>query len=270
MSTSQIKALEDFIQLQNRNAMCHAIRAGVDVGIVKALSDGQKTVTELAEALNLKPEPLARLMNVLAKTELVEQYDQYFALSTIARLIPEAFLDFGDAHWQRLAEHVKTGVALPDDPSQHATQLDYLINKATEEWTLTPAAIDAAQVLDIGKSRRGLRILEVECGSAVFGVTLAHRDPDSALNLVDTAENLERAKTTVQSVGLQRVQMIEVQDFDNLASTPQLNGQLFDLVVIAGLVHRRSQHEATDLLQQLKQLVKPDRELALIDIFPGQ
>ncbi len=270
MSTSQIKALEDFIQLQNRNAICHTIRASVELGIIKALTAGQKTVTELAEELDLKPEPLARLMSVLAETELVEQYDQHFALSTIARLIPEPFLGLGDPYWQQLSAHVKSGIPLPDDPAQPATQLDYVINKATEEWTLTPAAIDAALVLDIGKSRRGLRILEVECGSAVFGVTMAHRDPDSALNLVDTAAGLERAKKTVESVGLQRVELIEVETLDELGSLPELKGQQFDLVVVAGLIHRRNRDQVEGLLRQLHGFVKPDRELALIDIFPGQ
>jgi predicted transcriptional regulator len=88
MSTSQQKALDDFVQLRNRNAMVHVIRTAVDLGILQALSTGQKTIEQLAEQLNLKQEPLVRLMNVLANSELVDRYGDDFALSTIAKLIP--------------------------------------------------------------------------------------------------------------------------------------------------------------------------------------
>ena len=183
MSSAQIKTLEDFIRLQNRNALSHAIRAAVDLGVIGALANGQKTIQELASDLDLQPEPLSRLMKALVETELIEQYGDDFALSTIGRLIPKPFLDFGDDYWQHLSQHVRTGVSLADNDTLPHQEKDYLVNKASEEWTLTPAALDAAQVLDVGKSRRGLRILEIGCGSAVFGVTLLHNDPDSVLNL---------------------------------------------------------------------------------------
>ena len=136
---------------------------------------------------------------------------------------------------------------------------------------LTPAALDAAQVLDVGKSRRGLRILEVGCGSAVFGITLAHRDPDSVVNLLDDAIGLERAKKTVESVGLERQSvLIESKTWLDLDSVSELEGETFDLVVVAGIIHRLGQGSLNKLLGQLHALVKPERELVLIDVFPGQ
>ena len=79
------------------------------------MSAGQKTIRQLASELDLQPEPLARLMKVLVETELVEQYGGDFALSTIARLIPAPFLDFGDDYWKHLSQHVRTGVSLVND-----------------------------------------------------------------------------------------------------------------------------------------------------------
>lgn len=271
MSSAQIKTLEDFIQLQNRNALSHAIRAGVELGVIGALVTGQKTVPQLAEELDLQPEPLARLMKVLVETELVEQYGEDFALSTIARLIPERYLDFGDEHWKHLAQHIRTGVSLSNDEELAHADKDYFINKASEEWTLTPAALDAAQVLDVGKSRRGLRILEVGCGSAVFGVTLVHRDPDSVLNLLDDAPELERARKTVASLNLERqVEFIEAGNWLDLDTVPELQDQTFDLILLAGILHRLSNKTTKSLLQQLHGFIKPERELAIIDVFPGQ
>ena len=85
MSTAQLKTLGDFIELQNRNALTHTIRAAVELGIIKSLMSGQKTVKQLAEELELSHQPLQRLMNVLLETELLEQYDDDYALSTVSR-----------------------------------------------------------------------------------------------------------------------------------------------------------------------------------------
>lgn len=271
MSTSQQKTLEDFIELQNRNALAHAIRATVELGVIEALRNGQKTAVQLASELNVYPDALERLLNVVVGTELIEKYGDDYALSTIARLIPATFLDFGDAHWQHLTLHVKTGAPLPICDEVALSDVDYSMNKASEEWMLTPAALTAAQVLDMGKTRRACRILEVNCGSAVFGATLAHSDPDSVITLVDTPFNIDRARKTVESIGLEhKVTFVESESLDDPEAIPELEGQTFDLALVASVLHRKTGGECQRLFSQLYNLIKPQHELVVIDVFPGQ
>ncbi len=271
MSTSQQKTLEDFIQLQNRNALSHAIRAAIDLGVVEALRQGQRTAEQLASELNVYPDALRRLLDVVAGTELIEKYGDDYALSAITRLIPDVFIDFGDKHWKELALHVKTGAPLPICEEVELNDQDYLFNKASEEWMLTPAALAAAQVLDMGKTRRAVRILEIGCGSAVFGATLAHSDPNAVISLIDNEFNIKRARKTVASIGLEhKVTFIETKTLDDLDAVPELAGQTFDLVLMAGLLHQKTGGECQRMFQQLHTLIKPTRELAIIDVFPGQ
>ncbi|MDG1873450.1 MAG: class I SAM-dependent methyltransferase [Mariniblastus sp.] len=271
MSTSQQKTLEDFIQLQNRNALSHAIRAAIDLGVVGALRQGQRTAEQLASELNVYPDALRRLLDVVAGTELIEKYGDDYALSAITRLIPDVFIDFGDKHWKELALHVKTGAPLPICEEVELNDQDYLFNKASEEWMLTPAALAAAQVLDMGKTRRAVRILEIGCGSAVFGATLAHSDPNAVISLIDNEFNIKRARKTVASIGLEhKVTFIETETLDDLDAVPELAGQTFDLVLMAGLLHQKTSGECQRMFQQLHTLIKPTRELAIIDVFPGQ
>ena len=115
MSTSQIRALEDYVQLFDRNARVHVIRAAVELGVIDALSTGQKTCGELAELLKLDVSALGLLLNVLCQTELVERYGDDFALASVAHLIPRQFLDFGNLHWQYLTDFVRTGARLAKD-----------------------------------------------------------------------------------------------------------------------------------------------------------
>ena len=271
MSTSQQKTLEDFIQLQNRNAMVHAIRAIVELGVINALQNGQRTVEQLAAELKVYPEALTRLLEVVVGSELIEKYGDDYALSSVARLIPERFYDFGDEHWQHLALHARTGAPLSICDEVPLVDEDYFANKAGEEWTLTPTALMAAQVLDMGKTRRAMRLLEIGCGSGVFGATLAHSDPDGVITLLDDKIGITRARQTVASVGLDhKATFIQTDSIDDLDSVPELDGQSYDLVLIAGLIHRMTSGECDRLFRQVHRLVKPGRELVIIDIFPGQ
>ena len=102
MSNPQVKAIEDYQRLRNRNAQTQAVRTAVKLGIIKALRDGQKTSIQLAEETGCNTQAVELLMSILITTELVQLYDQDYALSQIGRLIPDQFLDFGDEFWDCL------------------------------------------------------------------------------------------------------------------------------------------------------------------------
>ena len=54
MPSSHVKAIEDYLNLKNRNAQAQAIRAAVKLGIVNSLRSGQKNCIQLAEANGCK------------------------------------------------------------------------------------------------------------------------------------------------------------------------------------------------------------------------
>jgi len=271
MSDPQTKALEAFIDLQNRNGLVHVIRSAVELGVIRALRSGQKTIAELAEELDLQPVPLTRLMNVLAETELVERYGDHYALSPVGKLIPESFLDFGDHYWQHLSDYIRTGTPLPDDPSLPHREADFHTHRASQEWTHTAAALDAAAVLGMGEYRKGQHILEIGCRSAVFGLSLAYRDPDAVLTLLDCPEELNRARPTIESLGLNdRVVLIPTDRPFDLPTISELQGITFDLVLIAEVIQRLDASSCKELFVNIFPLVKPQGDLAIIDVFPGQ
>ena len=282
--SSQNKTIADFAALKNRACLTHAIRAATELGIFKALTAGQRTASELAAEIGAKPAAVAALMKVIARSELIEQYDDDFALSTLARLIPAPYFDFGDSHWQQLVQHVRTGQPIQASSDEKTSgNMDYLIQQASEEWMLTPTALVVAQALDIGRSRTGLNILELGCGSAVFGATLAHADPTSMLTLVDTPHEIARAKSTCESVQiLSRTALIQAEQWRDvevidLSDTPDDDDSTmvaqptFDLVIIHKKIHLAPLNETAALMKKLGALLlKRGGELVIIDVFPGQ
>lgn len=270
MSTSQIKALEDFVRLMDRNAITHAIRTAVDLGILTELEQSQKTLEQLSENLSLDSGALNLLMSVLCNTELIEKYGEDFALSTVARLIPHRFRDLGDHHWQYLGEFIRSGKPLPTDDELPVTEADFTINWASTEWTQTPAAMDAAEVLEIGSRLTDLRILEIGGGASVFGAAIAHRDTGSHITMLDSVAGLRRAETTIQGVSLEdRVTYIEA-DYQADPWLEKMDDQEFDLIIAAGIIHRHTPDENTQLFARLSKILASAGQLAVIDVFAGQ
>lgn len=261
MSDFQDRTIKELYRLKRRGAQWHALLAAGEVGIFGALDTGQKTAQQLAETLSLNEEAVARLMKVLVQTEMVEQYGDDFALTTLGGLIPAAMRGFANASWQQLVEHLKTGEGVSD--STWDIELD------SREWTMTPAALNAIKCLDIGSTRKGLRVLDVGCGSGVFGVAMAHRDPTSRVTFLDRANQLKRAKETLDSVGIEsEVLWAECDPATELdmfeAEEP------FDLIIVANRVHRMNVMEQEAMYLKLYSLLKKEAELVLVDVFSGQ
>lgn len=264
MSNTQIKTLADFIEIRNMLEVGHIVRAAISTGILGALSDGQKTIDEIAQMANLNGSAVGKIVHALIPTGILEKYDEHIALSPAAQMLPENFLH--DEYWQHLNHFIRTGesisrrVDLPDDDSP------YDLQQTQNEWMQTPAAMDAAAALDFGKSRRGLRVLELGSGSGIFSATLAHRDPDSTFVLCDTAVHLERARKTVESIGVQN--QFEFAEGNGLLPADEIGG--FDLIIVAGQIYRKSSQWMEKWLSEVRRLIHFDGELVLVDLFPGQ
>lgn len=261
MSDFQDRTIQELYSLKRRAAHWHALLAANEVGVFSALDGGQKTVVQLAQELSLNADAVGRLMKVLQQTEMVEQYGDDFALTTMGGLIPVALRDFGNSTWSQLANHLKSGEDLKD--SSWSTEHE------AREWTMTPAAINAMKCLDIGSTRKGCRILDVGSGSGVFGVAIAHRDPTSRVTFLDTANQLKRAKETLDSVGIEST--VTWAECDPATELDMFEAEEpFDLIIVANRVHCLNTMDQEAMYIKLHSLLKPEGELALIDVFEGQ
>jgi hypothetical protein len=266
MADSQIRALQGYVELLNNNALAHVVRTANLLGILHSLVDGQKQLDEIAERCRVHRKALEPFMAALVQSPLVEQYGEYYALSQVGRMIPPQLSDLGDAHWQHLGKFLRTGQPLPDLPNIAATEEDYFTAALLHEWMQTPAALSAVSALDIGRHRRGLRVLELGCASAVFSLTFAHNDPTSRFVLVDAPERLQLARSGAESLDV--TERLEFVEQDYLGYEPEPGSA--DLVIFASVIHRHDEAQVQQLIQRGKKALVRGGELCIIDVFPGQ
>ncbi len=268
MSNSQLKTVKDFVKLQHDLAAYHVAKTAGKLGILAALDSGQKTTAELAQQLALHPDATEMLMYALCESGLVEHYGDLFALSPAARMFADK-ITLEDEYWRRLEDFVRTGSVARVIATGQSDEIpaDDVILLQRHAWMQTPAAMDAAEVLDVGRSRRGLRILELGGGQSIFSAALAHRDPDSRVAILDGPVALVGARETVASVGLDN-------QFDFVEGDwrrPELGGSDFDLVIIAGRMHGLASADCERLIASVvNSLLAPTGEFVVIDIFRGQ
>src|SRR6056297_422785 len=243
MSTAQERTLaqhQDFMQL---NASAHLLRAAREIGLIDQLRAGQRTAEQLTESLGWAPPTAALMIDALLAIGVIERYGDDLALSRAGHLLCQYDQDLGDAHWSRLVEVVRGDQPRTEHDDQQ--QSDYL---AATQWAHTAAAMQAAEILDVGQGGEysGLRILDLGCGSAVWSCAIAHRDPESTVTVVDRAGALQAARSTADSIGL--TERFEFHQADPLEA--EIPGETFDLVLTAQRVSCLDRSSAESFLSK--------------------
>ena len=272
MSDNQINTIERFFEMISQPAQTAAINTALRLGIIDALQEGQKTVPELARQCEINEVGTQALLQVLISSGLVEQFDEHFALSQASRLTSKKLWAIMFDQWTGLESALMNNPPESDDPEyerqrQEQKRLEqFMVVHSQIQWAATGVALKATEALGIGTERRGLSILDLGCGSAIFSMAIAHRDPGTNVQLVDDAIGLARARATIESLDVaQRVEMSESSELVFAG-----HNSSFDMVLAADKIHIWDEPLRQRILTTAFRTLKPGGEIAIIDVFPGQ
>lgn len=262
--SSQDRTLDRYQELMQINAASQILRVARQIGLFDQLSSGQKTLPQLAENLGLESDGLSRLLDSLIAISVVERYGDDHALAPVMQLLSQYDADLGDTHWQRLPQLLR-GEAVQVDRAA------YLDGLAASQWIHTPAAMQAAEMLDMGGEKRPtasgevLQILDLGCGSAVWSSAMAYLDGQATITAVDLPARLQAATSTAGAIEL-------TERFQTLPGDPltiELPQEQFDLVVIPQQLEASSDQERDQLLAQAQVALRPGGTLVIVDLFRG-
>lgn len=266
MSQAQLKSLEAYLRLLNINGAAHVFRAAAELGVFDALSAGQLTAAEVATACEAKASPVELLLDALCSVGAVERYGEDFALAPVMRLLPGEDRDLGDRYWGHLSQFLRDGEPLASPALAAQDSSHFRASSIAGQWMMTPAALSIVKALEIGTTRKGLAILDLGAGSAVWSLAVAYSDADAHVTAVDWPSALAKAQETATGIGLSgRFEMIPG-DYRDVPLPPEQ----FDLAILANLTHLESAEGSRTLFRRVFAALKAGGEAAIIDIFPGQ
>lgn len=266
----QNRTLDRYQELMQINAASHVLRTARQVGLFDQLRTGQKTADQLAEALQVDRAGLDLLLECLISLSVIERYEDDHALAPVMQLLCQYDHDLGDASWQRLTSLVRGEGAGPSDRA-------YLDSLAATQWIHTPAAMQAAEMLDMGGptgpvgklgddgTAQPLRILDLGCGSAVWSCAMAYRDGQATILAVDAAQPLVAATSTAAVIQLNDRFETRVGDPETIA----LSEADFGLVLVAQRLHATTDEGRKTLIKKAYDSLAPGGRLVVIDLFRG-
>jgi len=260
--SAQDQTLVQYHELMQINAVSHLLRSASQTGILAQLKSGQKTMEQLCESLSLSPEPTQLLLDALISMGFIQKYGDDHALSPAAGLLCNYDADLGDGRWVQLADAVAGR-----RERQSADLVHYYEHVAATQWIHTPAAMEAAEILNLGGEGEieAPQILDLGCGAGVWSCAMTHRAGQGRVVAVDLPGPLAAAKSMAASINVS-------ERFSTIESDPMGFEDLkpeYDIVLLAQRLFALGSDEQDRLLKKAVLAVQSGGRLVIIDLFRG-
>ncbi|GIW42362.1 MAG: O-methyltransferase [Candidatus Binatia bacterium] len=248
------------------------VKAAVELDLFTHVARGASTLGEIARAAGAPERGVRILLDVLASQGFVTKEGDRYSLPPLVEML----LSRDSAHyagdfsritanpliWQgvgNLAEIVRQGRP-PDstvDVEEHPFWREFA--EASERASELPASGVAGLVAAEGLAPRS--ILDVACGSGVYGFSLLEKFPEARLTSLDWPGVLERAKAVAERRGLsERVEWLPGSAFE-----VEIPGGRYDLVVASHFYHHFSFERNVELSRRLRDALAPGGTLLVHD-----
>ncbi len=276
---SQLKAKDApaafLLPLHFSFAPSRILTTAVQLHLFSHLNAGHDTVPKLAQASGASPRGLRMLLDALVAMEVLEkQGDRYRLTPFAARYLVRESPDYvghmleRDTLWQlwtALPEAVKTGRPVVDvTRQQHAEEFFPYLVQSLHIIHREPAR-RLAEALGAGRSRRGLRVLDVACGSAVWSLAIAGADREARVTALDFPQVLEVTRTFVEASGVaDRYEYLP----GNLREL-DFGHERYDVILLGNIVHGEGERVARELFRKAHRALAPAGRLVIIDMVPN-
>jgi ubiquinone/menaquinone biosynthesis C-methylase UbiE len=264
---------EPLMQMMQGMHVTAILQAGVQLGIFDHIADGYTDAAAIAVQAGADERGTRILLDALAALRLLEK-DGGYRLSPLA----DAFLVssrpsyFGgmtdildsDLFWQafsRFGEAVRHGGTILDQHAEIPGHRFWETFAGSSAGIAVPASRALADRLQPWAAHReSLKVLDIACGSGLFGLALAARYPQARVTLLDWPNVLARTRRNVGVMGLdQRISYIAGDVFEVPLGGP------YDLIVASHVFHHFTEQRCLDLLRRLGGALTPAGRLAIHD-----
>ena len=217
------------------------------------------------------------LLDSLVVCLLLTQQNGSYELTPLAakflvRSSPEylGFMMEADAHWEpwaHLVEVIRRGKPLYriEQQQEKAAEFFPFLVRSLHVMNREPARL-AAKVLGVGNSQQGLRVLDIACGSGVWGIAVAEANPLARLTAQDFPEILDITREYLQRHGVESQYDFLPGDLNEV----DLGRDRYDLALLGNIVHSQGARAARDLFRRLFAALRAGGRVVIVDMIPNE
>ena len=188
------------------------LSAGLQLGVFSHIASGKQTAEEVAAAAQASERGIRMLLDALAVTQLLTRNGARYELTPLAsRFLVRGTPDYlgrlfeQDELWEswgRLTDVIRTGQPLHRVEDQQLAEQFFPILVQTLHVLHRDRARQMAEALGIGKLSKGVRAVDVGCGSGVWGIAVAEADTQARVTAQDFPSMLSLTREYLQRHGV--------------------------------------------------------------------
>jgi len=251
------------------------LSAGLQLGVFSHIASGKQTAEEVAAAAQASERGIRMLLDALAVTQLLTRNGARYELTPLAsRFLVRGTPDYlgrlfeQDELWEswgRLTDVIRTGQPLHRVEDQQLAEQFFPILVQTLHVLHRDRARQMAEALGIGKLSKGVRAVDVGCGSGVWGIAIAEADTEARITAQDFPAMLAVTREYLRRHGVER-------QFDFLPGdlkSVDFGREQYDLALLGNILHSEGVQSSQDLLRRLHTALRPGGRVAIIDFLPS-
>ena len=267
---------EQLHQLNFSFVPSRVLSAGVQLAVFSHIAAGKKTVEEVARAARASRRGIRMLLDALVACRLLTKKDSRYGLTPLtAKFLVRQSPDYAGATmenddlaetWLHLVKAIRTGKPPhPVNAEKSAAKFFPTLVRNLHVINEKPAR-QAAQMLGEGIPRKGLSVVDIGCGSGIWGIAFAEADRHACVTAQDFPAMLRLTRQYVKRHGVQ-------DRFDYLPGnldTVELGKERFDLALAGNIVHTAGGRSARRLFRRLHRALRPGGRIAIADMIPNE
>ncbi len=251
------------------------LKAGIELDLFTEIANGNDTVDKMAVALQIDERGLKALLNALCGMNFLGKKEEAYILSSMAEkflvstkssyvgqavksfIPPEAW----DA-WGQITKAIKKGGSVRETiPSEN-----YWVRVAEGLIPLgTSVARAMCNLLDITEGvKKRLRVLDLACGSGVYGYTILQRNPRATVTDIDLEHVLEYAKRIATKLRVE--DRVTYQAGDIL--TLNYGKNLFEIAIVSNILQGFDPDTIKVILAKVYRALSPGGTVVINEFVP--
>lgn len=256
-----------------------ALKAGIELEIFTYVAHGENTAEQLAAAKHTPVRSMRILCDALVALGLLGKSAGIYSLpEASARLLVKGSptymgnqfgINFAPHFWdgaQHLTDIVRAGHG-PSQGTAEAAELEFWeeFERGSRQMAGEAGTVLAGLVAEVVGEAGPRRVLDIACGSGLYGFAMLKRFPDARLVSMDWANVLRRIEPTAEQMGLRERTEFRPGDLfrDDL-------GGGYDLVLAVNIFQIYGPEKVTELARRLHRAMAPGGLLVILGPIPDE
>ncbi|MDT4896197.1 MAG: hypothetical protein QOH25_1274 [Acidobacteriota bacterium] len=266
---------ELLLQMSFSYAPSSILSAAVELGIFSHIAAGNLSAEDIARAAGASERGTEMLLDALVSLQLLGKNGEQYELMPLSAefLVRDRPNYLGEMMktvrsfegWSHLAEIVQTGRPLQQVEDKELAESFFPSLVRGLHILNSQLARRTAEILGAGTTHKGMRVVDVACGSGIWGIGIAEADKDARVTAQDFPGLFETTNGFLKRHGVEDRYDFLPGDLKEV----DFGENRYDLALLGNIVHSEGEASSRELFQRLHRALKSGGRIVIIDMIPN-